>query len=31
MISPDPNISINEVGVPIDIAKELTVPEYVTE
>jgi len=31
VISPDPNISINEVGVPIDIAKELTVPEYVTE
>ncbi|MDI6917620.1 MAG: DNA-directed RNA polymerase subunit A' [Thermoplasmatales archaeon] len=26
VISPDPNISINEVGVPIDSAKELTVP-----
>jgi len=26
VISPDPNISINEVGVPLDIAKILTVP-----
>ncbi len=31
VISPDPNLSINEVGVPIDIAKILTVPEVVTE
>ncbi|RLE85853.1 MAG: DNA-directed RNA polymerase subunit A' [Thermoprotei archaeon] len=31
VISPDPNISIDEVGVPIDIAKVLTVPEKVTE
>jgi len=31
VISPDPNISINEVGVPIDIAKILVVPEKVTE
>ncbi len=31
VISPDPNISINEVGVPIDIAMQLTVPEKVTE
>lgn len=30
VISPDPNISINEVGVPIDVAKELTVPIRVT-
>ncbi|MEZ0394664.1 MAG: DNA-directed RNA polymerase subunit A' [Desulfurococcaceae archaeon] len=30
VISPDPNISINEVGVPISIAKVLTVPERVT-
>ncbi|HIK00755.1 TPA: DNA-directed RNA polymerase subunit A' [archaeon] len=30
VISPDPNISIDEVGVPVDIAKELTVPERVT-
>ncbi|PLC67133.1 DNA-directed RNA polymerase subunit A' [Thermoproteus sp. CP80] len=30
-ISPDPNLSINEVGVPVDIAKVLTVPERVTE
>jgi DNA-directed RNA polymerase subunit A' len=31
VISPDPNISINEVGVPEDIAKILTIPERVTE
>ena len=31
VISPDPNISINEVGVPIEIAKELTVPIRVTQ
>ncbi|ADY02256.1 DNA-directed RNA polymerase subunit A' [Vulcanisaeta moutnovskia 768-28] len=31
VISPDPNLSINEVGVPIDIAKTLTVPMMVTE
>ncbi|MFN7105816.1 MAG: DNA-directed RNA polymerase subunit A', partial [Pyrobaculum sp.] len=30
VISPDPHISINEVGVPADIAKVLTVPERVT-
>ncbi len=30
VISPDPYISINEVGVPIDIAKILTVPLRVT-
>ncbi len=30
VISPDPNISINEVGVPFDVAKILTVPERVT-
>lgn len=30
VISPDPNISINEVGVPEVIAKELTVPVRVT-
>ena len=30
VISPDPNLSVNEVGVPIDIAKELTVPIRVT-
>lgn len=30
VISPDPNISINEVGVPDFIAMELTVPERVT-
>jgi len=31
VISPDPNISINEVGVPEQIAKILTIPERVTE
>ncbi len=31
VISPDPNISINEVGVPIKIAKELTVPITVND
>ncbi len=30
-ISPDPNLSLNEVGVPKEIAEELTVPERVTE
>ncbi len=31
IITPDPNINLNEVGVPLRIAKELTVPECVTE
>ncbi len=31
VISPDPNISINEVGVPKVVAEELTVPFYVTD
>jgi DNA-directed RNA polymerase subunit A' len=31
VISPDPNLSIDEVGVPISIAKVLTVPERVTK
>ncbi len=31
VISPDPALSINEVGVPLEIAKILTVPEKVTE
>lgn len=31
VISPDPNISINEVGVPEMIATEVTVPIYVTD
>jgi len=30
VISPDPNLSINEIGVPISVAKELTVPVKVT-
>jgi DNA-directed RNA polymerase subunit A' len=31
VVSPDPGISINEVGVPQEIAEELTVPIAVTE
>jgi len=31
VISPDPNLDINEVGVPIHIAVRLTIPEIVTE
>ena len=31
VITPDPNISINEVGVPEMIAKEVTVPVYVND
>jgi len=30
VITPDPNIDINEVGVPLDIAMRLSVPEKVT-
>ncbi len=29
VISPDPNISINEVGIPVIVARELTVPVIV--
>jgi len=31
VISPDPNLSTNEVGVPLFIATELTFPEPVNE
>ena len=31
MITPDPNIGINQLGVPIKIAKNLTYPEIVTK
>ncbi len=31
VISPDPNISINEVGVPEEVAMELTIPMKVTK
>ncbi|TEU11375.1 DNA-directed RNA polymerase subunit A', partial [Candidatus Bathyarchaeota archaeon] len=31
VISPDPNLDINEVGVPVHIATRLTVPDMVTE
>jgi len=30
VISPEPNLSINEIGVPIQIARELTVPVRIT-
>lgn len=30
VITPDPNLSLDELGVPISIAMNLTVPEYVT-
>ncbi|MFH1376770.1 MAG: DNA-directed RNA polymerase subunit A' [Candidatus Woesearchaeota archaeon] len=31
VISPDPKIKFNEVGIPLEVAKELTIPEKVTE
>ncbi|MBI2109850.1 DNA-directed RNA polymerase subunit A' [Candidatus Woesearchaeota archaeon] len=31
VISPDPKIRFNEVGIPLSVAMELTVPERVTE
>ncbi|MFA5771126.1 MAG: DNA-directed RNA polymerase subunit A' [Thermoplasmata archaeon] len=31
VISPDPFISINEVGIPEEVARELTVPIYITK
>ena len=31
VISPDPNLDINQVGVPVHIATKLTVPEVVNE
>lgn len=31
VVSPDPNISIDEVGIPFEIATEMTIPERVTE
>ncbi len=31
VISPDPNLDINEVGIPIHVAMRLSVPEKVTE
>ncbi len=30
VISPDPNLDINEVGVPLDVAMRLSIPEKVT-
>ena len=30
VISPDPKLKFNEVGIPISVAKELTIPETVT-
>ncbi len=31
VISPDSRIAVDEVGIPVEIAKELTIPEIVTE
>jgi len=31
VISPDPNLDLSEVGVPLSIAMKLTIPEIVTE
>jgi len=31
VVSPDPNLDINEVGVPLEVAMRLSVPEKVTE
>jgi DNA-directed RNA polymerase subunit A' len=31
VISPDPDLDINEVGVPLDVAMRLSIPEKVTE
>ena len=31
VVSPDPNLDINEVGVPLEIAMRLSVPEKITE
>ena len=31
VISPDPNLDLNEVGVPLDVASRLTIPERVTQ
>ena len=30
VITPDPNISVNELGVPFQVAMNLTIPEFVT-
>jgi DNA-directed RNA polymerase beta' subunit len=30
VISPDPNLSLDQIGIPRSIAKNLTIPEYVT-
>jgi DNA-directed RNA polymerase subunit A' len=30
VISPDPNLAISNVGVPIDVAKKLTIPETIS-
>jgi DNA-directed RNA polymerase subunit A' len=30
VISPDPNLAISNVGVPVDVAKKLTIPETVS-
>lgn len=30
VVSPDPSLELDQLGVPLEIAKELTVPERVT-
>lgn len=30
VVSPEPNLSINEVGVPFEVARQMTIPERVT-
>src|ERR671911_28837 len=31
VISPDPNLAISNVGVPVDVAKKLTIPETISQ
>src|SRR5215212_6756194 len=31
VISPDPNLEISNVGVPVDVAKKLTIPETISQ
>src|SRR5919197_1225162 len=31
VISPDPNLTISNVGVPVDVAKKLTIPETISQ
>lgn len=31
VVSPDPSLELDQLGVPYEIAKELTIPERVTQ